>query len=171
MTRTDATPEPPKIRLIGDNVLRSRAVPVTLIDASIAGLIEQMGTAMYAAPGAGIAAPQIGAGVRVVLHDIGTTGAPQVLINPEIIETSGRCRYNEGCLSIPGVTMSISRPEKIHVRATDPFGHDLDFEADGFLARLIQHEIDHLDGVLMIDRLSGAQRKRAQREVQQLNLR
>mgnify|MGYP002682262362 CR=1 FL=1 len=170
MTRTDATPEPPKIRLIGDNVLRSRAVPVTLIDASIAGLIEQMSTAMYAAPGAGITAPQVGAGVRVVLHDIGTTGAPQVLINPEIIETSGRCRYNEGCLSIPGVTMSISRPEKIHVRATDPFGSDLDFDADGFLARLIQHEIDHLNGVLMIDRLSGAQLKRARREVRQLNL-
>jgi peptide deformylase len=138
------------------DVLRKKAKPVTKINASIKKLLDDMAETMYHAPGVGLAAPQVGVSKRVIVidpHD-GKTGLLQ-LINPEIVHKEGWVQGTEGCLSIPGYVGDVYRYEKIRVVALDRNGHKVYIEAEGYLARIFQHEIDHLDGVLYIDKCTN----------------
>jgi len=120
------------------------------IDRSIHKLIDDMFETMYHANGVGLAAPQVGRSLRVVVIDVGQ--GPLALINPKITASSGSATDVEGCLSIPGVTGKVTRAERVSVEALDPNGETVLFQADRLLARAVQHEIDHLDGILFIDR-------------------
>ena len=147
------------IRIFGDPVLKTVADEIVNIDAKLVRLTEEMFGVMYSAPGIGLAAPQIGIRRRLFVYDIGDD--PRVIINPKIVESSGEWVYDEGCLSIPGLYVEMLRPRKILVQGIDLDGNDVQFEADELLSRLFQHEIDHLDGVLMFDRMTPDQRKKA----------
>jgi peptide deformylase len=147
------------IRTFGDPVLKTVADEIVNIDAKLVRLTEEMFGVMYSAPGIGLAAPQIGIQRRLFVYDIGDD--PRVIINPKIVESSGEWVYDEGCLSIPGLYVEMLRPRKILVQGIDLDGNDVQFEADELLSRLFQHEIDHLDGVLMFDRMTPDQRKKA----------
>jgi len=112
----------------------------------------------------GLAAPQVGVSKRLIVYDNVEAGYridPQVLINPEIVDTEGVCRIEEGCLSIPEVKDVVERPERIVVRGMDRDGNEVEIEATGMPARIIQHEIDHLDGILFVDRLGGVKKRLA----------
>jgi peptide deformylase len=117
---------------------------------------------MYDAPGLGLAAPQIGVQKQLFVYDV--DDSPQVLINPKIVESSGEWVYDEGCLSIPGLYVEMLRPKLVLVEATNLEGNTIQIEADELLARLFQHEIDHLQGVLMFERMTPDQRKMAMAE-------
>jgi peptide deformylase len=143
------------IRTYGDPVLKSMAAEVTNVDGKIATLCEQM----YDAPGLGLAAPQIGVQKQIFVYDIDDD--PQIILNPTIIESSGEWVYDEGCLSIPGLYVEMLRPKQVLVRGLSIDGEEIQIEADELLARLFQHEIDHLNGVLMFDRMTSDQRKLA----------
>jgi peptide deformylase len=159
---------PYDIRTIGDPVLRQRARDVTDIDGALVKLVEDMFEVMYAAPGVGLAAPQIGVSRRIFVFDSDEhTG---VLLNPEIIESSGEYEFVEGCLSVPGLHWPIVRPRQVLIRGLDLDGNEIEVEADDFEARIFQHEIDHLDGVLLIERLDDEQRKEAKRALRELAL-
>ncbi|MFZ5824975.1 MAG: peptide deformylase [Bacillota bacterium] len=135
------------------DVLRKKAKPVTKVNASIKKLLDDMAETMYEAPGVGLAGPQVGVSKRVIVidpHDE-TTGLLQ-LINPEIIAQEGWVKGTEGCLSIPGLVGDVWRYEKVRVVALDRNGHKVWIDAEGWLARIFQHEIDHLDGVLYTDK-------------------
>ena len=145
-----------------DPRLREVAKPVEKVDDSIRQLCEDMAETMYAAPGVGLAATQIGVGLRVFVIDIAGEDEPselRVFINPEIIDADGTQTWNEGCLSFPGVSEEIKRAERVKVRALDANGKRFELEADGLLAVAIQHENDHLNGVLMIDKLNAIKRR------------
>jgi peptide deformylase len=146
------------IRQIGDPVLRQRADDVTDIDGKLAADAHTMIETMYAAPGGGLAATQVGITKRYFVFD--TDDGPKVAINPEIVEERGECEWTEGCLSIPDVGFTIVRPEVVTLRALDLDGNEFLMEADDYIGRMFQHELDHLDGVLAIDRVDKAQRKR-----------
>jgi peptide deformylase len=135
------------------DVLRKKAKPVTKINASIRKLLDDMAETMYAAPGVGLAAPQVGISKRVIVIDPqdGTTGLLQ-LVNPEIVHKEGWVRGTEGCLSIPGYVGDVDRYEKVKVVAFDKHGRKVYIDAEGWLARIFQHEIDHLDGILYTDK-------------------
>ncbi len=154
---------PYAIRLFGDPVLKQRAADVTEIDGRLARLSEDMLTTMYDAPGLGLAAPQVGVQKRFFVYDIGE--GPRTLINPVIKESRGEWVYDEGCLSVPGLSFEIVRPKEIHLVGVDLDGNDVSFEADELLARLFQHELDHLDGVLLLEHLDDGQRKAALKEL------
>jgi peptide deformylase len=147
------------IRTYGDPVLKSMAAEVTNVDGKIATLCEQMFEMMYDAPGLGLAAPQIGVQKQIFVYDIDDD--PQIILNPTIIESSGEWVYDEGCLSIPGLYVEMLRPKQVLVRGLSIDGEEIQIEADELLARLFQHEIDHLNGVLMFDRMTPDQRKLA----------
>ncbi len=147
------------IRTFGDPVLKSKASDITKIDDKLVGLCDEMFDIMFNAPGIGLAAPQIGVQKRLFVYDIGD--GEGVLINPEIVESDGEFMYEEGCLSIPGLYVEMLRPARIHVRGINLDGEEIEIEADDLLGRLIQHELDHLNGVLMFDRMSPDQRKEA----------
>ena len=147
------------IRLLGDPVLRQVAVAVEEIDGKIARMVEDMVPSMYAADGIGLAAPQVGIQKRLFVYAIGE--GPQTLVNPEIIESDGEWAFDEGCLSVPGLAFEILRPKEVHVVGRDLDGNEVSIEADELLGRLIQHELDHLDGVLLLDHLDKKQRKAA----------
>lgn len=134
-------------------VLRKKAKPVTKINASIRRLLDDMAETMYAAPGVGLAAPQVGVSKRLIVVDPqdGTTGLLQ-LVNPEIIEAEGWAKGTEGCLSVPGYVGDVYRHTKVRVKALDRNGRKVWIDAEGFLAVILQHEIDHLDGILYIDK-------------------
>jgi peptide deformylase len=149
------------IRVFGDPVLRQRAVEIEEIDAKIVRLSEEMVETMYAAPGVGLAAPQVGIERRIFVYDIGD-GA-QTVINPKILESSGEWEYEEGCLSVPDLHWTIVRPNQVHLVGYDLQGNELSIEADEYLARVFQHELDHLDGILLLERLEKDQRKQAMR--------
>ncbi len=153
------------IRLIGDPVLRQRAIEIDNIDGGLVRLADDMIETMYDASGLGLAAPQIGVQRRLFVYDIGE--GPQVLVNPEIVESRGEWGYNEGCLSIPELRFDIVRPKEVHIRGYDLDGQEINIEADELLARCFQHEMDHLDGVLMTERLDPDQRKEAMRILRQ----
>ena len=145
-----------------DPRLREKAQPVVQVTAAIKALVEDMAETMYAAPGVGLAATQIGEPHRIFVIDTAAEDEPsnlQVFINPEIVTKDGELVWEEGCLSFPGVTEEIDRAATVRVRALDAAGTAFELEADGLLAVAIQHELDHLDGVLMIDRM-GALKKR-----------
>jgi peptide deformylase len=145
-----------------DPRLREKAKPVAKVTAEIRQLAEDMAETMYAAPGVGLAAPQIGIPLRIFVIDIASEDEPsdlRVFINPEIIDTTGTQVWNEGCLSFPGVSEEIKRADSVRVRALDTTGEPFEMEADGLMAVAIQHENDHLDGVLMIDKLSALKKR------------
>jgi peptide deformylase len=145
-----------------DPRLREKARPVAEITTEIRQLIEDMAETMYAAPGVGLAATQIGEAHRIFVIDIASDDEPsqlRVFINPEIVARDGDLVWEEGCLSFPGVTEDIDRAAKIRVRALGVDGKPFELEAEQLLAVAVQHELDHLDGVLMIDRM-GALKKR-----------
>jgi peptide deformylase len=147
------------IRTFGDPVLKTVASQVSDVDGKLVSLTERMFTIMYEAPGIGLAAPQIGIQKQVFVWDIDDD--PRVILNPTIVESSGEWVYEEGCLSIPGVYVEIVRPRNVLVRGVTLDGVEIEFEADELLARLFQHEIDHLNGVLMFERMLPEQRKAA----------
>jgi peptide deformylase len=159
---------PYEIRLIGDPVLRQRATEVADVDGKLVKLAEDMLTTMYEAPGLGLAAPQVGVQKRLFVYDIGE--GPQVVVNPEIRETRGEWGYDEGCLSIPGMSFELLRPKEVHLVGYDLEGNELSIEADEVLARAFQHELDHLDGVLFIERLSDDDRKAAMKLIREQRL-
>jgi len=149
------------IRVFGDPVLRQRAAEIDEIDARTVRLAEEMIETMYAAPGVGLAAPQVGVERRMFVYDVGE--GPQTVINPEIVEVRGEWEYVEGCLSVPELHWPIVRPKEVHLVGQDLQGDDVSIEADELLARVFQHELDHLDGILLLDRLEKQQRKEAMR--------
>jgi peptide deformylase len=132
-----------------DPVLKKKAKTVTKFHERLHKLLDDMAETMYDAPGVGLAAPQVGILKRVIVIDIGE-GLIE-MVNPEIVEKSGEQIAQEGCLSIPDLLSDVRRAEKVKVRGQDRFGNPVEMEAEGFLARAFQHEIDHLNGVLMID--------------------
>ena len=147
-----------EIRTYGDSVLRRTADQITEIDSETKQIAEKMVEAMLRANGIGIAAPQIGVSKRIIVLDL--DGKFHVLINPEIIETSQESEeIVEGCLSIPGVDAEITRKLRAHLRGVTLDEKTIDIEGEGLMARAIQHEIDHLNGVLFIDYLSPARRR------------
>jgi peptide deformylase len=147
------------IRQYGDPVLKERTREVTEIDASVAALVESMIETMYDAPGSGLAANQIGVMRRIFVYDVGE-GA-RAVINPRIIESDGEWCYEEGCLSIPGLSWDIVRPNAVHLVGLDVDGNELSIEATELEGRVFQHELDHLDGILLVERLDADQRKEA----------
>ena len=149
------------IRTYGDPVLNSRTQEVTEIDAKIATLVERMTEAMYAAPGVGLAANQIGVQRRLFVYDVGD--GPVVVINPQLVETHGEFVYEEGCLSVPGLSWEIMRPDAVHLIGLDLDGNEISIETDEFEGRVLQHELDHLDGILLIERLDDEQRRAAKK--------
>ena len=152
------------IRVIGDPVLRERALEVTTFDRGLRKLAKRMIRIMHDAPGVGLAAPQIGVLQRLLVYDVDDD--PRVLVNPQLDEFSEETQEtDEGCLSVPGVTMPVSRPVSLRVRALDAAAEPLEFRAEGLEARVIQHEFDHLEGVLIVDRTSRSARAAALREL------
>lgn len=148
-----------RVRIIPDPVLRSPASPVTDIDQEIKELVADMWQTMYASKGIGLAAPQVGISRRVVVIDLQEEDSSQLtLINPQIISGSGKVKSDEGCLSIPNFRESIQRTKQIKISATNISGEQFELEADGLLSRCIQHEIDHLNGILFVDHLSRLKR-------------
>ena len=144
-----------------DPRLRIRAEPVTEVDANVRELVANMLETMYAAPGIGLAATQVDVHKRVLVIDISEDhNAPLCLINPEILSQKGEASSEEGCLSVPDIYESVSRAEKITVRALDREGQTIEFDAEGILAVCIQHEMDHLEGKLFVDYLSELKRQR-----------
>lgn len=152
-----------KIRVFGDPVLNTKATEVTDIDGRFVKLCDTMFTTMYDAPGIGLAAPQVGVQKRFFVYDV--DDEPGVLINPVIEESDGEWLYEEGCLSVPGLSFEIVRPKKILVTGIDLDGNDVQFEADELMSRLIQHEMDHLNGVLLLEHLDDDQRREALTEL------
>ena len=155
---------PLQLRYYGDPVLRKRAEPVTEIAEAERQLAVQMLETLYATGnGIGLAATQVGVLKRLVIVDIGEEDdaeyEPLVLFNPEILSSEGEIVADEGCLSIPDVTAEVKRPEKIVVEGIDVQSNAVRIETDGLLARVLQHEVDHLNGVLFIDRISGLRRQ------------
>ncbi|MBI4953698.1 MAG: peptide deformylase [Myxococcales bacterium] len=151
-----------------DPRLRQKAEPVTTITPEIRRLVDDMAETMYAAPGVGLAAPQIGELYRVFLVDVAGDDEPSdlhVFINPEIALREGTQVFREGCLSFPKVSEDVERAARVVVRATGLEGQRFELEADGLLAVAIQHEHDHLDGVLMIDHLGPIKRRIVHRKM------
>lgn len=145
------------LKKYGDPVLRAVTEKVTEFDDSLPSIIEGMAEVLYNENGVGLAAPQVGLSKKIVIIDLSFGEKVDCIlpvINPEILETEGECVMEEGCLSFPGIYEDIARPEKVKVRFQDINGETRELEADGFLARVIQHEFDHLDGILFVDRLS-----------------
>jgi peptide deformylase len=147
------------IRQFGDPVLRQRAREIDNVDGSLLRLVEDMFETMYEAPGVGLAAPQVGVERRLFVYDIGD--GPNAIINPVILETGGEWSYDEGCLSIPDLSWTVVRPNEVHLRGISLDGEEVDIEADELLGRCFQHEMDHLDGILLVERLDQDQHKEA----------
>jgi len=150
-----------------DPRLRRQAAPVTEVTPAIRQLIADMAATMYAAPGVGLAAIQVDEPVRVVVIDVSEErNALLVLINPEIIATDGEQTLEEGCLSVPGIYEPVTRAAHVKIRARDRDGKPFELAADGLLATCIQHEIDHLDGRLFVDRLSRLKQGRIRKKLE-----
>jgi peptide deformylase len=159
------------VRIYGDPVLRLRAVEVTSFDEELRRLVADMFETMQAYRGVGLAANQVGVAQRVAIVDVPIDDerrAVHTLVNPEILSRSGSESGEEGCLSIPGMYDDVTRSLEIHVRAYDEHGKAYEIDAEGYLARAIQHEIDHLDGVLFVDRLSPLKRQFLRRALEAL---
>lgn len=151
-----------EILIYPDPRLREAGLPVEQVGDGTRALIDDMAETMYAAPGVGLAAPQIGVSQRVFIVDIAGEDEPSnllVFVNPELTQREGVQAYREGCLSFPGVYEEIKRAERVRIRALDRDGRPFEMEATGLLAVALQHENDHLDGELMIDRVSPLRRR------------
>jgi peptide deformylase len=150
-----------EIRIIGDPVLTRMAEPVDAVDEEIVRLARDMVETVHAAPGLGLAAPQVGVGRRVIVVDL-SVGEDEdqlhVLINPEITEKEGEAVCEEGCLSVPDIREKVVRPYRVKVRGLDLGGRPVEVEGEDILARALCHEIDHLDGILFVEKLSPLKR-------------
>ena len=157
------------IRHLGDPILKSRATEVDRFDDSLKGQVARMAGLMQDALGVGLAAPQLGISQRLLVYRVGIEAPLVALVNPEV-EWRSRDEetMEEGCLSLPGVAVDVERPVHVRVRALDEEGRERRVEASGLEARVIQHEIDHLDGVLILDRTSRDQRREAMRTLREL---
>lgn len=154
-----------------DPVLQQTAEPVTVFDAELRQLVDDMFASMYDAQGIGLAAPQIGISKRLTVIDVSFQKDPKkkiVLINPEIVEKTGKQVEEEGCLSLPEIRDRVTRAAKVTVRAQDADGNPVEVEGTELLSRAIQHEIDHLDGILFIFRLSRLKRDLQLRKIRKL---
>ncbi|MHB8189119.1 MAG: peptide deformylase [Ferrimicrobium sp.] len=149
------------IRVMGDPVLTNRALEVEVIDGSLDRLFDDMIATMNVAPGVGLAAPQVGVAKRFFVYDIGD--GPGVVVNPVIQETSGLWTYEEGCLSVPGYFWEVQRPNRVVMTGLDRNGKEQVIEGSELLGRVLQHELDHLDGVLLIERLDVEAKQEAKR--------
>lgn len=159
------------IRFYPDPVLRVKCPPVERFDEELRSLAADMVETMHAAPGVGLAAPQVGVELRLAVIDLSVGKDPEqvlVLVNPEVLAEEGEATETEGCLSIPDLTEKVDRAYRIRVRAQDLAGNELEVEAEDWEARAILHEIDHLDGVLFVDRLRGLRRERARRHLRRM---
>ena len=152
-----------QIRVYGDPVLNQVTNEVVDIDGKIAALADTMIETMYEAPGVGLAANQIGIQKRMFVYDKGD--GPVVVINPRIVESAGEWTYEEGCLSVPGLSWEITRPKQIFLVGYDLDGNEISVETDEFEGRIFQHDLDHLDGILLVERLNEDQQKRATKEL------
>jgi peptide deformylase len=155
----------------GDSTLHSPARPVDAITPEIERLIDDLIETMYAAPGIGLAAPQVGVPLRLFVVDVSVGRDPKALlalVNPEFIEREGTQLEEEGCLSVPGFNATVVRPTRAVMKALDRSGQEQRYEATGLLARAFQHEMDHLDGVLFVDRLRGIKRDIIVRKIRKL---
>ena len=157
------------VKRYGDPILRQKAKPVGAITPEITKTIEDMVETMYHQVGIGLAAPQVGIPLRLVVIDDGKRGT-RTLLNPVIAERRGAVVGEEGCLSLPGIFGDVERSEWVRIEALDGAAQPVSFEAKGMLARVVQHEIDHLDGVLFIDRLPPVTRDRIKRRIQKEGL-
>ena len=153
-----------QIRLFGDPVLTQRASEVTDIDGNLARLVDDMVETMHEARGMGLAAPQVGVQKRLFVYQL-EDREPVAIVNPTIAESRGEWEYEEGCLSIPGLYFPIVRPKEIHLTGWDLDGNEVSIEADEIEARCFQHELDHLEGRLLLKMLDQSQRKEAMREL------
>ncbi len=159
------------IRIYPDPVLRAKCRPVEQFDAGLRKLAADMAETMHAAPGVGLAAPQVGADLRLAVVDVSVGEDPAQLkffVNPEIVRREGLESEIEGCLSLPGINDKVDRPLAITVRAQDLEGQPYELAAEGYMARAICHEVDHLDGVLFTDHLRGLRKERARRQLKRL---
>ena len=155
----------------GERVLQTPAQPVTQFDESLRTLVDDMLQTMYAAPGIGLAAPQIGVPLRVCVIDltVGKRGGEVItLINPVLVERDGLQLEEEGCLSVPGFQATVPRPSRVVVKGQDVEGKEVVVEGTGLLARALQHELDHLDGRLFLDRLRALQRDLIVKKIRKL---
>lgn len=155
-----------EIRIMGDPVLRTPAEEVSEFDGEIKALAEDMLETMYGASGIGLAGPQVGVSKRVIVLDLGESDeeghGAVALVNPRVVETGKKTdRAPEGCLSIPGMEEVVERPASVKVEASTPAGEPVTIETQGLFSRALQHEIDHLDGILFVDRLSPLKRRMA----------
>lgn len=155
------------IRTFGDPVLRSPTKPIEEIDEAVRSLAQDMIETMYDAPGVGLAANQIGIQRRIAVFDAHDELGPRVMINPEIVETSGDYEFEEGCLSVPGHYWVISRPAFVRVKALDLDGNEVEYAGDELMGRVLQHEVDHLEGGLLLDHLPKRVRKKAMKELRE----
>jgi len=153
------------VRTFPDPVLRIPASVVTEFGDDLDRLIEDMLETMYDAPGVGLAAPQIGISKRVFVADIGD--GPFAMVNPEIVESSGKWKFEEGCLSVPHRFWEFSRPDFVRARGFGPSGRPEEYAGDELMGRALQHEIDHLDGMLLLDRLPKRMRRQALKEIRE----
>jgi peptide deformylase len=160
----------PILRL-GDSVLQQPAAPVASITPDVQTLIDDMIETMYAAPGVGLAAPQVGESLRIFVVDISVGRKAEdliVMINPEFVERDGMQLEDEGCLSLPGFTSTVARPSRAVVKGLDREGAEHTIEGKGLLARALQHEMDHLNGTLFVDRLRGISKEVIVRKIKKL---
>lgn len=153
------------IRTFGDPVLRMVTKPITDIDSTVHTLANDMIETMYDAPGVGLAANQIGIARRIAVFDANDELGPRVMINPELVDTDGEAELEEGCLSVPGHWWDITRPAFARVKALDLDGNEVEYTGDGLLGRVLQHEIGHLDGGLLLDVMPKRARKMALKEL------
>ena len=158
------------IRVYGDPVLKQRAAEVTDIDGRLARLADDMIETMHAAPGLGLAAPQVGVQKRMFVYELDDDSGPRTIVNPVITEASGEWTYEEGCLSVPGLYFAITRPKEVHLTGYDLDGNEVSIEATELHGRLLQHEMDHLDGTLLLAHLDPDQRKEALRVLRSRDL-
>ena len=160
----------PILRL-GDSILSETARPVEVITPEIETLIDDMIETMYAAPGIGLAAPQVGVALRIFVLDLSVGRDPaalHVMVNPEFVERDGMQLEEEGCLSVPGFTSTVARPKRVVVNGLNRQGESQTLEGTGLMARALQHEIDHLNGCLFVDRLRGISKDLIVRKIKKL---
>ena len=146
-----------------NSVLRSRCAPVENLDSRVHELVQDMSRLMVSAQGIGLAAPQVGVPRRVITVNIGQ--GLIALVNPAILDSQGRASTEEGCLSCPGISVDVVRSERVQVKGLDLQGKEVTIEAEGLLARVLQHEIDHLNGILILDKLPWLEKMMAKRRL------
>lgn len=160
-----------EIRKYPDEILKKKASEIKDINGNIQKLIDDMIETMYKSNGIGLAAPQVGVSKRLIIVDISPreeNNSLIVIINPQIVSTEGEVLSEEGCLSLPGFITRLKRNEKVFVKGIDRKGKEIQIETDGLLSRAIQHEIDHLEGILLIDRISPLKRELFRKKYQKI---